>query len=82
MISKKLSTGLKKSVEKNFMPSYFRLAKIYLNENSDSNKGFDLLKIAAKSGHIASGKEYALLLIKGKKGLFSRIAGVFYFLKL
>ena len=71
----------KESVENKFIPSYFRLAKIYLNENSNFDKGFDLLRTAAKSGHIASGKNYALLLIKGKKGLFNRVIGIFLFVK-
>jgi len=72
-----------KSVENKFMPSYFRLAKIYLSESENNfNKGFDLLKVAAKSGHIASGKNYALLLIKGKKGLFNRVIGMFLFIKI
>lgn len=72
------------AAKKEFPPAIYRLGRMFLHGHSvpkNVQKALDLFAQAAKKGHLKSGKDYAVLLIKGHQGLWGRVLGLLLLFK-
>ncbi|SDR49082.1 hypothetical protein SAMN05444161_4576 [Rhizobiales bacterium GAS191] len=70
--------AFKDGADKEFSPSMYRLACIYIDKNDEvyRPKINSLLKKASKKGHLFSTRDYMSRLLSGKYGELERIMGV------
>lgn len=65
-----------------FAPSIHKLGVLYdqgKGISHDEHRAIDLYEKAASAGHIYAKKAYAVKLLKGKRGFFNRVRGLFLY---
>ncbi|HJU04833.1 MAG TPA: tetratricopeptide repeat protein [Nitrospiraceae bacterium] len=72
-------TWYQRAASRDYLPALWRLAWLYKQGKGvavDQNKAYSLLERAAKSGHIFSKRDLAIMLLKGRQGFLRILKGI------
>ena len=73
-----------RAAKQDFAPAFYRLGRMHQTGKAvpqDTQRAYNDFSFATSKGHIRSMRWKAVLLLRGQKGLFGRVTGVFVFLR-